>query len=206
MVTCEFSSPHNRKFNQGGFTLIEVMVAISVLAVLMAIAIPGLREFVVRNRMASLSNEFSANMSEARNEAISRNQCVTMCQSDNTDNALTGGAVSCATTGSSNWMRGTFIFLNPTCSATINKPLVGGEVFRVIQPPGGDYELISGGGVAPTRFMFDGRGLLSLNSSANLTLTASNPDDDLIMKNRRQLCISAAGRVTIRKYEAGPCN
>lgn len=187
-------------WHAAGFTLIELLVTLTVLVVAMAIAIPNLREFAVRNEMAGIANEFSASVAQARSTAVSQNSCVTMCQSTNTQNAISGGAVSCATAGL-DWQRGWMIFVNPTCSTAQNTAT---EVLRVVQPLNPGYEILNVGG-ASRKLMFDGRGLLSLGTSANLTLAPTNTSDTVAMNNRRQICISSTGRVTIRKYEGGSC-
>ena len=174
----------------------------SIAGVLLALAIPNLREFIVRNKMAALANEFSAGVSQTRTEAVTRNSCVSMCQSVNTQNAISGGTLSCTTTGL-DWLRGWIIFVNPTCSATLNTPVAanGEVVLRVVQPAGDGYEIINVGGTN-RKIMFDGRGLPN-SGMANMTLTGN--DDSVTQANRRQICISAAGRVTIRKLEGGDC-
>ena len=44
------------KAKQPGFTLIEMMLAISVLAVLLAVGVPNFRDFVRNSRMTSAAN------------------------------------------------------------------------------------------------------------------------------------------------------
>lgn len=182
-----------------GFTLIELMVTVSLMAVILGLAIPNFREFLVRNRMASLANEFATNMATARNEAITNNTCVTMCMSITANRAIISGTgdVLCNDTSPYNWAGDVYIFRNPTCNATINSP-VDRNIVRVTQASEGGYEIINGGAdpTPPRSFTFDGRGLLSTNTSANLTLTGPSVSDN----NKRTICISAPGRVTIRKY------
>ncbi len=57
------------RFNQG-FTLIELMVAISLLAVLAALAAPAMGDFIVRQRVASQAGDLALAMALARSEAI----------------------------------------------------------------------------------------------------------------------------------------
>jgi type IV fimbrial biogenesis protein FimT len=71
-------SPRNYFFAIG-FTLVELMVTIAVLAVLVAIALPDLRTFLVNSKLSSNTNEFIGLLNYARSEAISRNQVVSVC-------------------------------------------------------------------------------------------------------------------------------
>ena len=72
-----------------GFTLVELMVTIVVLAVLMGIALPSFRKVIVSNKLSSQSNELLAALQYARMESVRRNVHVTFCQSAN--------GTSCAT-------------------------------------------------------------------------------------------------------------
>ena len=55
-----------------GFTLIELMVAVAVLAVVLTAGVPSFRDIVRNNRLSSMANEFSATLNYARSEAIKR--------------------------------------------------------------------------------------------------------------------------------------
>src|SRR5690625_1858569 len=62
-----------------GFTLIELMVAISVLAVIITLAVPGLASVINGNRLTAAGNEVSALLQMGRMEALRRNQVVVVC-------------------------------------------------------------------------------------------------------------------------------
>lgn len=83
-----------------GFTLIELMMAIAVIGVVLAVTIPSFNEFRLNNRMTGAANDLLGALNLARSEAIKRQQPVAFCGSPapNADpptcnNALTGWVV-----------------------------------------------------------------------------------------------------------------
>jgi len=81
-------------------TLTELLIVIAIVAVLVGLAVPNLREFFVANRLDSASNEILAALSTARSEAIRRGIAVTLCRTD------ASNANGCSTDGSRNWSNG----------------------------------------------------------------------------------------------------
>lgn len=56
-----------------GFTLMELMIAIAVLAILITIAAPSISDTIRNNQIAAQNNELIALINLARNEAVRRN-------------------------------------------------------------------------------------------------------------------------------------
>jgi type IV fimbrial biogenesis protein FimT len=69
------------KRKQGGFTLVELMFTIVVLAVLLSLGIPNFRDFLRNSRMTSAANDLLGDIHTARTEAIKRRVVVGVCAS-----------------------------------------------------------------------------------------------------------------------------
>lgn len=65
---------------EGGFTLIELMLAIALLGILLGIAIPTYRDVILNQRLTNAANDLHAALSFARSEAVKRNANVTLQQ------------------------------------------------------------------------------------------------------------------------------
>lgn len=65
----------------GGFTLLELMVALAVASVLVVVAVPSFRDLLRRNQVSSANNALLADLGYARSEAITRGSIVSICPS-----------------------------------------------------------------------------------------------------------------------------
>lgn len=88
-----------RKY-QKGFTIIELMVTLVVLAIVLAIAIPNFSRQVINNNSLALGEEFITALNFARAEAVKRARSVSICASAN----------STACGNAANWSDGFIVF------------------------------------------------------------------------------------------------
>ena len=100
-----------------GVTLIELMVTVSIAALLALLAAPSIQDFLARTQINSVGGDFNASLLRARNEAVSRNTCTTVCMSSSAN----ASQPACTTTGS-DWSVGWIVFLNPACDSTATQP------------------------------------------------------------------------------------
>ncbi|OUR73993.1 hypothetical protein A9Q78_01885 [Methylophaga sp. 41_12_T18] len=163
-----------KTLNHQGFTLIELIITLSIAAILMAIAAPSFSGIIQNNRMTTQYNELLASLSLARSEAIKRTQRVTVCQSS-TNNSCGGD--------SSSWHSGWIVFVDENADNTRD---AGEDILRANSVLAGNNTLSYG---ARTRVGFDSDGLASGGSNGTFTLCDSRGDS-----NRQGLVISPTGR------------
>ena len=73
------------KMLQEGVTLIELLVTLSIVAIIVAVGVPALRDFFAMNQMSAAVNDLVTSLHLARSEAIKRETTATLCPSANWD-------------------------------------------------------------------------------------------------------------------------
>lgn len=110
---------------QLGLTLIELMITLSIIAILVALAGPPYRQFIQNQRLSAASSELQRALWLARAEAMTRARRVTACRSAN-------GADCSATAGT--WTQGWMVFVDTDGDGTrdtdepillVQQPLTG---------------------------------------------------------------------------------
>lgn len=107
------SSPLGR---ERGLTLIELMITLSILAIIVALAGPPYRQFIQSNRMSAAASELQRALTLARTESMARVRSVTVCPSSN--------GTACAAGG--DWRQGWLVYvdLDGSGALTANDPIL----------------------------------------------------------------------------------
>ena len=118
-----------------GFTLMELLMGLVILAILLAGAVPAFQTFTQNNRLDGQANDIVAAAQLARSEALKRGVPVAMCSS--------ADAATCGGTFNSGWI----VIANP---GTIDQALI-----QVWPSPGADLQFTPNNGTvtfAPSGF------------------------------------------------------
>lgn len=78
-----FRKPHVPHTFNNGLTIIELLMALAVLAILLAVAMPDMQGALARNQLLGQANELATAMSLARSEAVTRSTQAGVCASAN---------------------------------------------------------------------------------------------------------------------------
>lgn len=167
-----------------GFSMIELLVALTIVAILLALAMPSMVNLVMSRKVLSLSNVFLVSVNLARSEAVKRNDRVVLCKS------VTG--LSCITSGG--WDGGWILFHDPNNNAQLDT----GETVLRRQDSAASGLSLTGNAPVANYISVSASGVPKLISGAfqagTLTLCTTPASDE----NVRQIILSATGRARVQ--------
>jgi type IV fimbrial biogenesis protein FimT len=184
--------PHRRIANQEGFTLVELLTVLAVLAVVLRVAVPSLLETAEAAQLGAASSQLLSELNHARAEAIRRNARVVVCKSRD--------ASTCADDGS--WEQGWIVFHDDNNNA-LREP--GETVIRRGEGTRSGLRIV--GNEMVSRYVsFSGFGGPRLTSGAFQAGTITVCRASGQRSEARQLIINSAGRARVQKVALDRCD
>jgi type IV fimbrial biogenesis protein FimT len=173
------------KQRDSGYTLVEVLVAMTVVSILAAIAIPSFKYVTTSNRITTQVNRLLGDMQFARAEAIKEGQYVTVCVSSN--------GTSC--TGTTNWHNGWIVFMDTNGDGARTGGETASPVLRTQTPFNNTDTFVADLGV--TRVIFNRLGYGNTNAANTATVTLHDSTSKAVWT--RCLAITPVGQTTTQK-------
>jgi type IV fimbrial biogenesis protein FimT len=172
---CEPEAMFSEKRLNAGFTLVELMITVVLLAILTILAMPAFQGVMERLRIQSAANSLSAAFATARSESVKLGTNVTVCKSLDKENCTTDG----------DWSIGWIIH------ATAASPI------KVFDSPAGGVSM-AGSSVPDLQnsVQFMPTGASNLGATGNVTVCLPG-------RTSRVVSVASSGR--IRVAEGGVC-
>ena len=165
------SARDSRLSRQGGFTLLELLVAVAVAAILLALAVPALRVFIQNNREDAEADSLISSLDYARSEAVKRDADVEVCASTVDTSTPATPTCSGSTTWNTGWIVETIVPVAGTPAVlqvksplaagnTLSATLGGTGVTQITFQPDGFVAAAAGAGLYDTTYftLCDSRG------------------------------------------------
>jgi type IV fimbrial biogenesis protein FimT len=181
----------------GGFTLPELLVVLSISAILMALAIPSFSRLIQSSTVSTTANILLADLRYARSEAIRRGGGVTLCRSD----APEANHPVCSSESSGadgrGWADGWIVFQDWNGNDVQDDV----EPMLRVQSALTQMDAISEAGDSATVFRFTATGRTSI-TNAMLHIGGSRFATDV----QRLVCVNVGGRARLASAAAVDCD
>lgn len=178
-----------------GYTLIELMSVVAMLAILLTVGVPQLNVYFQGNRMVSNTNDLVSALQIARSEAIKQGARATVCKSSNAN----ATPPSCNTGAS--WKDGWIVFIDSDGIVGNYSAANDGALLRVYNGVSGKDVTVTPQDVSIADFVsFTSRGVPKTSAGASQSGVFSICDDRGLKNSAgnviaRGVELSASGRV-----------
>lgn len=157
-----------------GVTLLELLIALLLLAVVLSIAVPGFRNLLDRNALQTAADRFFTALMLTRSEALKRNQVAVICK--------TSDGASCTSSG--NWEQGWLVYVDVDADSTVDP----NEILRVDEGLRNGRTLRVAAGVFDNEVSYRTDGTAS--GAGTFVLCASDQD----LNSAREIEVNVTGR------------
>jgi type IV fimbrial biogenesis protein FimT len=172
---------------QQGFTLVELLVVMTIVAILLAMAIPSYNSLAISTTASQYASSMAESALLARAEAIRRNAAVSVCVS-----------ADGATCGSGGWEQGWLVSCMSNDHVTCDTSGTSTLVIQYQGPANSGWKISEASGLAKLNFDPSGTGA----TAASMTVCRATPS---VGEEQRLVRIGATGRPTVVKTSSATC-
>ncbi|MBK8069882.1 MAG: GspH/FimT family pseudopilin [Rhodanobacteraceae bacterium] len=166
--------PTRKRRRAAGFTMVELMITLAVIAILMAVSTPALRELNIRANVTSTTNDIVIALNLARSEAVKRGRLVSV---------VANGA---------DWSNGWTVQSDD--GTVLSSRNAVADNYRVLGAP-------TGAGAQTDRVIFTGTGALSVATAWDFSICRPSFSPD--STRSRRVIVTATGTVRSRRDTTG---
>jgi type IV fimbrial biogenesis protein FimT len=177
------------KHKSNGFTLIELMVTVAVVAILSSLAVPSFRTLLAKRTVQAAADAMVSDFRYARSEALKRSNYVSVCASSNSTSCMGVGAT---------WKSGWIVFIDGNGNGALD---AGDEILRVQQAFDAITSIQNNPAGDKTSFVYQPTGM-SKAASQSFVFT---PTGTVPVNGTRLVCISNMGRAALRAEGTAAC-
>lgn len=178
---------------ESGFTIVELMITLAVLAILVGIATPSFTALMNNSRLSGQTNEFSSDLALARSEAIVRGRPVTVCASGDGGNTCSGSAAD--------WARGRIVFVERDGAGTLGVIDSTDVVLKKVTVTGNVAFTVVDSATTPNSLAFFTYRSSGSTGIAKSIMMVANGETS----TTRLLCINGVGSLTLKKGASATC-
>ena len=167
-----------------GFSLVESMIVVAILAILAGLALPGFQDLLRRQRTSAASYQLATALALTRHTAVVRRSPVTLCPSQGNGQCL----------GTPDWSHGWLLYRDPHSRT---QPDSAEDILREFRSPlHASVQAYSTAGRVRVRYQPDGR-----SGGSNLTLRICSGG-----ALHSEVVVNLAGRARTRQHPGtAPC-